>query len=50
LGPARSVRSRQTPRCDIQAGFSQTLAGSMAATALNTGQKVRFNRAKLDVV
>jgi predicted dehydrogenase len=43
------VRSRQAPRCDIQAGFSHAVAGCMAATALETGRKVRFNRAKLEM-
>jgi len=44
------VRTRQTPRCDIQAGFSHAVAGCMASTALETGRKVRFDPARLELV
>jgi predicted dehydrogenase len=44
------VRSRGTPRADIEAGFSHAVAVCMAATALETGRKVRFNREKLEIV
>jgi predicted dehydrogenase len=43
------VRSRQTPRCDIQAGFSHAVACCMAATALETGRKTRFDRERLEM-
>jgi hypothetical protein len=43
------VRTRQTPRCDIQAGFSHAVAGCMASTALETGRKVRFDPARLEL-
>ena len=44
------VRSRQTPNADIQAGFSHAVAGCMAAQALETGRKMRFDRAALAIV
>ena len=43
------VRSRQTPRCDIQAGFSHAVAGCMAAAALQTG-RIRFDRSRLELI
>jgi predicted dehydrogenase len=45
-----SVRSRQKPRADIDAGFSHAVACCMAATALETGRKVKFDREKLAIV
>jgi len=44
----RCLRSRQTPRADIQSGFSHAVAGCMAAEALRAGRKVRFNTGTLD--
>ena len=44
------VRTRQTPRCDIQAGFSHAVAGCMSSTALETGRRVRFDRDRLEMV
>jgi predicted dehydrogenase len=46
----RCVRSRQTPRASIQAGFSHTVAGCMAAEAARTGRTVRFDVANLQIV
>jgi predicted dehydrogenase len=46
----RCVRSRSTPRADIQAGFSHAVAGSMAAEALRTGRRVRFDAEKLETL
>lgn len=44
------VRTRSRPRADIQAGFSHAVAVCMAATALETGRKVRFDRERLEMV
>jgi hypothetical protein len=44
------LRSRQTPRADVQAGFSHAVAGIMSATALSEGRRVRFDPAKLELV
>jgi predicted dehydrogenase len=44
------LRSRQTPRADVQAGFSHAVAGIMSATALKEGRRVRFDPAKLELV
>ncbi len=46
----RSVRTRETPRADVQAGFSHAVAGCMAAVALETGRRVRFDPDKLELV
>lgn len=46
----RCVRSRATPRADIQAGFSHSVAGCMAAEALRTGRRVAFDAAKLELL
>jgi predicted dehydrogenase len=46
----RSVRSRRTPRADIQAGFSHAVAGCMAAEALRTGRRVRFDAGRLEML
>lgn len=42
------IRSRQTPRADIQAGFSHAVAGTMAAAALETGRRITFDPGKLE--
>lgn len=42
------LRSRQTPRADIQAGFSHAVAGTMAAAALETGRRITFDPGKLE--
>jgi predicted dehydrogenase len=44
------LRSRQTPRADIQAGFSHAVAGCMSARALETGRRIRFDRDRLELV
>ncbi|MCC6392211.1 MAG: Gfo/Idh/MocA family oxidoreductase [Bryobacterales bacterium] len=46
----RSVRSRKTPRADIQAGFSHAVAGIMSAEALRTGRRVTFDPERLEIV
>jgi predicted dehydrogenase len=46
----RCVRSRQTPRASVEAGFSHAVAGCMAATSLETGRRVRFDASKLEIV
>ena len=46
----RCLRSRETPRADIQAGFSHTVAGSITAEALRTGRRVRFDSQALESV
>jgi predicted dehydrogenase len=46
----RSVRARQKPRADIQAGFSHAVAGCMAAEALRTGRRVSFDAERLEMV
>jgi predicted dehydrogenase len=38
------VRTRATPRADIQAGFSHAVAGIMASESLRLGRKIRFDR------
>lgn len=44
------VRTRATPRADIQAGFSHAVACCMAGLALDHGRKVRFDRDKLEII
>ncbi len=46
----RCIRTRGTPRADVQAGFSHAVAGTMAAAALETGRRVGFDPAKLEFV
>lgn len=46
----RCIRSRKTPRADIQAGFSHAVAGCMAAEALRTGRRVCFDAERLELV
>jgi predicted dehydrogenase len=46
----RSIRSRQTPRASIEAGFSHSVAGCMAAEALRTGRRVTFDAESLEIV
>lgn len=43
------IRSRETPRADIQAGFSHAVAGCMAAEALKTGRRITFDPGKLEM-
>jgi predicted dehydrogenase len=43
------VRSRQTPRADIEAGFSHAVACCMAAQALDEGRRIGFDRAQLEI-
>lgn len=44
------LRSRQTPRADIQAGFSHAVAGCMSARAFETGRRIRFDRERLELI
>ena len=44
------IRSRQTPRADVQAGFSHAVADIMAAEAMAKGRRMRFDPAKLEIV
>ena len=45
----RCVRSRQTPRASVEAGFSHAVAGCMAATSLETGRRVRFDAVRREM-
>jgi hypothetical protein len=44
------VRSRKTPRADIQCGFSHAVAGIMSSEALRLGRKVTFDTGRLEIV
>jgi predicted dehydrogenase len=44
------IRSRQTPRADVQAGFSHAVADIMTAEALAKGRTMRFDPVKLEIV
>ena len=44
------IRSRQTPRADVQAGFSHAVADIMSAEALAKGRRMRFDPAKLEIL
>lgn len=44
------VRTRATPRADIQAGFSHAVACCMAGLALDHGRKARFDRERLEII
>jgi predicted dehydrogenase len=44
------LRTRQTPRADVQTGFSHAVAGIMASEALARGRRMRFDPAKLEIV
>ena len=46
----RCVRSRQSPRANVDAGFQHAVAGCMAAVSLETGRRVGFDREKLELV
>lgn len=43
------IRSRETPRADVQSGFSHAVAGCMAAAALKTGRRIMFDPGKLEM-
>jgi predicted dehydrogenase len=45
----RCVRSRQTPRACVEAGFRHAVAGIMAAESLHTGRVVRFDAERLEL-
>ncbi len=45
----RCVRTRATPRAGVEAGFSHAVAGCMAAVSLQTGRRVGFNPATLEL-
>ncbi len=44
------VRTRATPRADIEAGFSHAVACVMAGRAFDAGRRVGFDRARLELV
>jgi predicted dehydrogenase len=44
------IRSRGTPRADVEAGFAHAVAGIMSAEALKKGRTLRFNVSKLEIV
>jgi predicted dehydrogenase len=44
------VRSRGTPRADVEAGFAHAVAGIMSADALKHGRRIRFDRQKLQIL
>jgi predicted dehydrogenase len=46
----RCVRTRETPRADIQAGFSHAVADCMAAAALENGRRVGFDPQRLEML
>lgn len=46
----RCIRTRATPRADIQAGFSHAVAGIMATAAMEENRRVRFDAAKLQLL
>ncbi|HYP15357.1 MAG TPA: Gfo/Idh/MocA family oxidoreductase [Bryobacteraceae bacterium] len=45
----RCMRSRQTPRANVDAGFQHAVAGCMAAVSLETGRRVSFDREKMEL-
>jgi predicted dehydrogenase len=46
----RCVRTRATPRASVDNGFQHAVAGCMAAVALDTGRRVGFDPARLELV
>lgn len=46
----RCVRSRETPRAGVDAGFQHAVAGCMAGLSLESGRSVSFDREKLELV
>jgi len=46
----RCVRTRETPRADIQAGFSHAVADCMAAAALESGRRIGFDPQRLEML
>src|SRR5215471_15235975 len=46
----RCVRTRETPRASLDNGFQHAVAGCMAGVALESGRRVRFDAAKLELV
>lgn len=46
----KCVRSRETPRASVDAGFHHAVAGCMAAESLDSGRRVRFDPVKLEIV
>jgi len=45
----RCIRTRATPRASVEAGLSHAVAGCMAAMSLETGRRVRFDPAKMEM-
>jgi hypothetical protein len=45
----KCMRTRETPRASVDAGFSHAVAGCMAAVSLETGRRVGFDRDKLEL-
>ena len=46
----RCVKSRETPRASVDAGFQHAVAGCMAGVSLKTGKKVNFDAARMEIV
>jgi predicted dehydrogenase len=46
----RCLRTRATPRADIQAGFSHAVAGIMATKAMEENRRVRFQADTLEIL
>jgi predicted dehydrogenase len=44
------IRTRETPRADIQAGFSHAVADCMAAAALESGRRIGFDPQRLEML
>lgn len=45
----RCIRTRETPRASVDAGFSHAVAGCMAAISLQTGRRTGFNPSTLEL-
>jgi predicted dehydrogenase len=45
----RCMRTRQTPRASVQAGFSHAVAGILSVAALESGRRVKFDAGTLEM-
>lgn len=45
----RCLRSRQTPRASVDAGFQHAVAACMASLSLETGRRTRFDHERLEI-
>ena len=45
----KCMRTRQQPRATVEAGYSHAVAGCMAATALETGRRVGYDPARMEL-